>query len=74
MSSWGCVPACDACLYEGVVREGDMVFLENCRMNGKREMIVLQMAGLMGSEGEETSQSDLYVKPNPFIAAVIGSP
>ena len=37
------------CFYEGVVREGDMVFLENCRMNGKREMIMLQMAGLMGS-------------------------
>ncbi len=39
----------DACLYEGVVKEGDMVFLENCRMNGKREIIMLQMAGLMGS-------------------------
>ncbi len=31
----------DICLYEGEVREGDMVFLENCRMNGKREMIML---------------------------------
>jgi|BioPla2DNA2_1021312.scaffolds.fasta_scaffold105697_2 hypothetical protein len=40
----------DTCLYEGVVKEGDMEFLENCRMNGKREMIMLQMAGLMGSE------------------------
>ncbi len=39
----------DTCLYEGVVREGDMVFLKNCQMNGKREMIMLQMADLMGS-------------------------
>ncbi len=39
----------DTCLYEGMVREGDMVFLENCRMNGKREMIMPQMADLMGS-------------------------
>jgi len=26
-----------------------MMFLENCRMNGKKEIIMLQMAGLMGS-------------------------
>ena len=31
----------DTWLYEVGVREGDMVFLENCRMNGKREMIML---------------------------------
>jgi len=31
----------DTWLYVMGVREGDMVFLENCRMNGKREMIML---------------------------------
>ncbi len=46
----------DTCLYEGVVMEGDMVFLENCRMIGKREMIMLQMAGLMGSMQHSTCE------------------
>jgi len=43
----------DTCLYEGVVRGGDMVFLENCRMIGKRETIMLQMADLTGSDHQQ---------------------
>ncbi len=30
-----------SCLYEEVVREGDMVLLENCRLIGKTEVIML---------------------------------